>query len=79
MCIGIQLYHTMHLRSSSPDLLFEISVKEVYKHHLFTLDKCKAQNWYKENDCWVTPFKIGYTLKIIFLCNECGVCISLPK
>jgi hypothetical protein len=36
MCIGLQLYHTMQLRSSSPDFLFEIPVKEAYKHHLFT-------------------------------------------
>jgi hypothetical protein len=42
MCIGLQLYHTMHLRSSSPDFLFEIPVKKVYKHHLFTLDNTFA-------------------------------------
>jgi hypothetical protein len=42
MCIGLQLYHTMHLRSSSPDFLFEIPIKEVYKHHLFTLDNTFA-------------------------------------
>jgi hypothetical protein len=29
MCIGLQLYHRMHLRSSSLDFLFEIPVKEV--------------------------------------------------
>jgi hypothetical protein len=32
----------MHLRSSSPDFLFKIPVKEVYKHHLFTLDSTFA-------------------------------------
>jgi hypothetical protein len=38
MCIGLQLCHTMHIWSSSLDFLFEIPVKEIYKHHLFTLD-----------------------------------------
>jgi hypothetical protein len=42
MCIGLQLYHTRHLWSSFPDFLFEILVKEVYKHHLFTLDNTFA-------------------------------------
>jgi hypothetical protein len=37
MCIGPQLCCTMHLQSCALSFLVEIPVKEVYKHHVFTL------------------------------------------
>jgi hypothetical protein len=37
-----QLCCTIHIRSCGPPFLDEIPIKEVYKHHIFTLDNTFA-------------------------------------